>query len=102
MPYRTGKPTYEVVHADCFDWLDQSSPLTIHAVVTDPPYGLKEYTTDEKQKLRRGRGGVWRIPPTFDGSTRSPLPRFTVLTDKEKEDLGSFFSRWATKVLRVL
>jgi site-specific DNA-methyltransferase (adenine-specific) len=31
---------------------------SIHAIVTDPPYGLKEYTTVEKEKLRNGNGGV--------------------------------------------
>jgi DNA modification methylase len=93
---------YEVVLADCFDWLEQRAPNSIHAVVTDPPYGLKEYTPEEKIKLRRGRGGVWRIPPAFDGCTRSPLPRFTVLTDGDKAALQDFISEWATKVFRVL
>ncbi len=93
---------YKVVHADCLDWMEQRESNSIHAMVTDPPYGLKEYTSEEKKKLRRGRGGIWRIPPTFDGSTRSPLPRFTVLTDEDKAALRDFFTRWATKVLRVL
>ncbi|MEW6231761.1 MAG: DNA methyltransferase [Chloroflexota bacterium] len=93
---------YEVVHADCFDWMEQRAPNSIHAVVTDPPYGLKEYTPEEKRKLRRGCGGVWRIPPTFDGCTRSPLPRFTILTDEDKAALSNFFARWAMKVFRVL
>ena len=96
------KDLYEVVHADCFDWMDKRAPNSIHAVVTDPPYGLKEYTPEEKGKLRRGRGGVWRIPPTFDGCTRSPLPRFTVLTAEDKAALKDFFIRWAKKVFRVL
>jgi site-specific DNA-methyltransferase (adenine-specific) len=96
------KALYEIVNADCFEWMDQRSPNTIHAIVTDPPYGLKEYTTEEKIKLRRGQGGVWRIPPTFDGCTRSPLPRFTVLTDEDKVELKDFFARWAVKVFRIL
>lgn len=93
---------YKVVHADCLDWMEKRAPNSIHAVVTDPPYGLKEYTPEEKSKLRRGRGGVWRIPPTFDGSTRSPLPRFTVLTEKDRVALRDFFARWATRVFPVL
>lgn len=93
---------YEIVCADCFQWLDQRECNSIHAVVTDPPYGLKEYTAAEKGKLRRGSGGVWRIPPTFDGCTRSPLPRFTVLTDEDKLALKNFFAEWGTKVFRVL
>jgi len=93
---------YEVIHADCFDWMDQRVPNSIHAIVTDPPYGLREYTPEEKTKLRRGHGGVWRIPPTFDGSTRSPLPRFTVLTDSDRVALQEFFTRWAIKAFRIL
>ena len=93
---------YEIVCADCFEWLDQRAPNSIHAVVTDPPYGLKEYTTQEKEKLRGGRGGVWRIPPSFDGHTRSPLPRFTVLTENDKSNLRDFFALWAKKIIRVL
>jgi len=93
---------YEVVQADCFEWLDERAPNSIHAIVTDPPYGLKEYATKEKTKLRRGRGGVWRIPPKLDGYTRSPLPRFTVLTGDDKEALQNFFADWASKVYRVL
>jgi hypothetical protein len=56
----------------------------VHAVVTDPPYGVVEYSDKEVQKLRSGKGGVWRVPPSFDGTKRSPLPRFTVLTDDER------------------
>ena len=93
---------YELVQADCFDWLEHRAPDSIHAVVTDPPYGLKEYTSEEKKKLRRGRGGIWRIPPTLDGYTRSPLPRFTVLTQEEKDSLQKFFAQWAIRIQRVL
>ena len=96
------KEPYELVQADCFDWLEHRSPDSIHAVVTDPPYGLKEYTSEEKKKLRRGRGGIWRIPPTLNGYTRSPLPRFTVLTHEEKNSLQKFFIQWSIRIQRVL
>jgi site-specific DNA-methyltransferase (adenine-specific) len=75
---------------------------SIQAIVTDPPYGLKEYTTTEKEKLRKGRGGVWRIPPSFDGCERSPLPRFTVLTEGDRKELQRFFSDFASRAFRVL
>jgi len=94
--------SYELVHGDCFEWLEARPEHSVHAVVTDPPYGLREYTDDEKRKLRRGRGGVWRIPPTFDGCTRRPLPRFTVLTESDKLRLRHFFSRWSALVLKAL
>ncbi len=91
-----------LVHADCFEWLETREPVSIHAVVTDPPYGLIEYTDSEQAKLRAGRGGVWRIPPSFDGHQRSPLPRFTVLTPADLTALDFFFHRWARAILRVL
>jgi len=100
--YSAGKPEYELVEDDCFSWLARRQPNTIHAFVTDPPYGLKEYTPEEQSKLRRGKGGVWRIPPALGGCTRRPVPRFTVLSEEEKRELGDFFSRWATSALRVL
>src|SRR5205085_1895933 len=67
---------------------------TIHGVVTDPPYGLVEYNEVEQEKLRAGRGGVWRIPPSFDGSKRSPLPRFTTLSTDDIDELSRFFQTW--------
>jgi len=95
-------PLCEIVHGDCFDWLAARGPETVHAVVTDPPYGLREYSATEQGKLRRGRGGVWRIPPTLDGRPRRPVPRFTVLTDADKAALREFFSGWGRAVSRVL
>ncbi|MEZ5299964.1 MAG: DNA methyltransferase [Verrucomicrobiales bacterium] len=82
------------IHADCFDWLEQAEDRSIHAVVTDPPYGLHEYTPEQQAKLRKGKGGVWRIPPSFDGAKRSPLPRFTTLTPDQLEQLRAFFYIW--------
>lgn len=88
--------------ADCTEWLRDREPNSIHAVVTDPPYGMVEYTPDEQAKLRAGRGGMWRIPPSFDGHLRSPLPRFTTLSTDEVRGLGDFFYRWATELLPTL
>jgi site-specific DNA-methyltransferase (adenine-specific) len=89
-------------HADCFDWLRQQENNSIHAVVTDPPYGLHEYSEEQQRKLRSGRGGVWRIPPSFDGHTRAPLPRFTTLTSQQLEEIRSFFFLWARLLTPVL
>ncbi len=97
-----GAGKYEVFHVDAFDWLSGAQPCSIHGVVTDPPYGLLEYTPKELEKMKNGRGGVWRIPPSFDGCQRSPLPRFTVLRDEDKEALCSFFARLAERLMPVL
>jgi len=98
----SGERLYEIFLADSFQWMDIRDSHSIHAIVTDPPYGLKEYTDKEQGKLRKRHGGVWRIPPSFDGCQRSPLPRFTVLSDEEKEALQRFFADFARKAMRVL
>lgn len=91
-----------LVQGDCIDWLGKCEPRSIEAVVTDPPYGLAEYSTIEQQKLRSGRGGVWRIPPSFDGHKRSPLPRFTTLSREQLAGLSQFFLNWGKAVLPAL
>lgn len=103
MDYRCeSASSYQIARGDAFGWMAAQEPNSIHAIVTDPPYGLKEYTDEETAKLRAGRGGVWRIPPSFDGCERSPLPRFTVLTADDLEDLRAFFARFAAGAMRVL
>ena len=54
--------------------------------------------------LRRGRMEmeVWRLPPSFDGSTRSPLPRFTALNSKERSLLTTYFTKWSELVTCAL
>lgn len=76
---------------DCIAWLEDRAEKSISGVVTDPPYGLVEYTGEQQRKLREGRGGVWRLPPSFDGSKRSPVPRFTTLSRRDLRLLESFF-----------
>lgn len=89
-------------HGDCLEWLAERAPQSIHGVVTDPPYGLVEYSPAQQAKLRSGRGGVWRRPPSFDGHQRSPLPRFTTLTTADLDQLNCFFRRWAARLMPVL
>lgn len=91
-----------IVHADCFEWLGRIPEDSVHAIVTDPPYGVKEYNFDQIQKRANGNGGIWRIPPSFDGSNRAPLPRFTALTHKERDLLYRFFLEWGKLAVRVL
>jgi len=92
----------ELYSGDCTEWLRGRQPNSVHAVVTDPPYGLVEYEPEQQQKMRTGRGGVWRIPPAFDGHKRAPLPRFTTLKPEELRRLDTFFHVWAKALLPVL
>lgn len=91
-----------IIHADCFEWLSRIPRNTIYAIVTDPPYGVKEYDFDQIGKRESGNGGIWRIPPSFDGHKRAPLPRFTALTQKERHRLRRFFVEWAKLLVRAL
>lgn len=91
-----------LIHADCMEWLGRCPENSIHAVVTDPPYGVKEYNFDQIEKMQNGKGGIWRLPPAFDGSKRSPLPRFTALNQKERDQLERFFTEWTKLLKRAL
>ena len=95
-PFRIGRAT--LFHAEALRWLDEQPMRSVHAVVTDPPYGLHEYSPTQQKKLRERRGGVWRIPPSFDGHRRSPLPRFTTLTTEQLAELERFFHEWGRKL----
>lgn len=105
-PAMIGQPIHreglaELYHADSLSLLAAWPPQSIQAVVTDPPYGLVEYSDLEQRKLRAGKGGIWRIPPSFDGHRRSPLPRFTVLDAQNRSDLHAFFRRVGALLARV-
>ena len=94
--------SYEIFLADTFEWLANRRHDSLHAVVTDPPYGLIEYKPEQLEKRKNGNGGVWRIPPSFDGCRRSPLPRFTVLTESDRQKLRTFFGNLAKLLVKVL
>jgi site-specific DNA-methyltransferase (adenine-specific) len=91
-----------IIHADCLEWMSRVPENSIHAVVTDPPYGLKEYDRDQLEKRASGYGGIWRIPPSFDGHTRSPLPRFTALDANERARVRRFFFDWGRLAVPAL
>ena len=95
-PFRFGRST--LFHTEALRWLGERPARSVQAVVTDPPYGLHEYSREQQRKLRERRGGVWRLPPSFDGHRRSPLPRFTTLTPVQLEELESFFYEWARRL----
>jgi len=78
------------------------APASIEAIVTDPPYGLKEFSENEKAKLRAGKGGGWRIPPTLDGKQRASLPRFTVLGEGDRQAFSDFMVTFAVASLHIL
>lgn len=85
---------YDLIHGNSFEVLEKRYPDDhFHAVVTDPPYGVIEFTRENVEKMREGVGGVWRIPPELDGNERKPLPRFTVLDREDKEMLQEFFRK---------
>jgi site-specific DNA-methyltransferase (adenine-specific) len=91
-----------LIQGDCLDEIERLANDSVHAVCTDPPYGLVEFSSSEVAKLRAGRGGVWRIPPKWDGCERRPLPRFTVLTHEQKQQIERFFKQWAQVLIPKL
>lgn len=93
---------YTIYNADCLEWLGSQRANSFHAVVTDPPFGLVEYTAAELNKRRKGRGGIWRLPNAFDGAKRQPMPRFTVLNGHDRMGVLAFHLRLAPELFRVL
>lgn len=91
-----------LILGDCLERMALLKDEALHAVCTDPPYGLVEFSSIEVAKLRSGRGGVWRLPPKLDGCERRPLPRFTVLTEDQKKGIEIFFSQWGGVLLPKL
>jgi site-specific DNA-methyltransferase (adenine-specific) len=63
---------------------------------------VREYDDLELEKRAAGKGGIWRLPPAFDGSVRAPLPRFTALDAKDRKRLSLFFAEWSRLTLRAL
>jgi DNA modification methylase len=93
---------YTIHNADALLWLRTQRANSYHAVVTDPPFGLVEYTKVELNKRRNGHGGIWRLPNAFDGAKRQPMPRFTVLSDHDRMGVLAFHLRLAPELYRVL
>jgi DNA modification methylase len=93
---------YTLYNSDSFDWLALQRANSVHAVVTDPPFGLIEYSAKELNKRRRGYGGIWRLPNSFDGADRQPTPRFTVLDDHDRMGVLAFHLGLAPELYRIL
>lgn len=93
---------YSIYNADSFEWLRRQRANSFHAVVTDPPFGIVEYTAKELTKRRKGRGGIWRLPNAFDGAERQQMPRFTVLDGHDRMGVLAFHLRLAPELFRVL
>ncbi|WP_404924710.1 hypothetical protein [Mesorhizobium sp. ORM16] len=66
-----------IFQSDCFEWLANRPERSIHAFVTDPPYGVVEYTEKEKEKLRTGKGesGAYRHRSTATSAPHYPGSR---------------------------
>ncbi|MEQ1607219.1 MAG: DNA methyltransferase [Pyrinomonadaceae bacterium] len=91
-----------IVHADCFEWLGRVPENTLHSIVTDPPFGVREYDFSQIEKLANGNGGIWRLPPAFDGHARQRLPRFTEVNRKQRTEITEFFVEWAKVAVHAL
>ncbi len=100
---RWQRNTFYAIHiADSLEWLQTQRGQSFHAVVTDPPFGIVEYSAKEFLKRRSGVGGIWRLPNSFDGANRNPSPRFTVLTEHDRMGILSFHLKLAPELFRVL
>src|SRR5262245_35766075 len=93
---------YSIFNADSLEWLKSRRANSFHAVVTDPPFAVIEYSAKELAKRRLKRGGIWRLPNAFDGAERQPMPRFTILSEHDRMGVFAFHLRLAPELFRVL
>jgi DNA modification methylase len=93
---------YTIHNADSLKWLRSQRANSYHAVVTDPPFGMVEYSAEELNKRRNGHGGIWRLPNAFDSAKRQPTPRFTVMSGHDRMAVLAFHIRLAPELFRVL
>jgi len=98
---RRKKALYRVHQADALKWLRKQRANSYHAVVTDPPFGIVEYSAKEVTNQRKGRG-IWRLPIAFDGVKRQPTPRFTVLDGHDRMGVLAFHLQLAPQLFRLL
>ncbi|MEZ4320120.1 MAG: site-specific DNA-methyltransferase [Myxococcota bacterium] len=91
-----------LIVTDSAAWMAGAPAGCVHAIVTDPPYGLDEFAPEQLAKKDAGSGGLWRVPPTLDGSQRQPVPRFSVLSDDERARLAERFEGFGRLALHVL
>jgi len=94
--------TVTVICADALEWMRLLPGPVLHAIVTDPPYGLREYSPEHLRRRVHRTGGAWRIPPSFDGHTRAPLPRFTDLNLTQQRALATFFQQFGELARQAL
>ncbi|MEI2779690.1 MAG: hypothetical protein V9G19_27785 [Tetrasphaera sp.] len=101
--FALGFPSYRVgasllVHADAFAWLAALPECSLHAVVTDPPYGVKEYEPTRARAVGRRASGACGVSRRRSTDTPArPLPRFTALTPRERAVLEAFFADWGAR-----
>ena len=98
----TSYAEYDLRLGDALEWLPRMEVNSVHAVVTDPPFGLVEYSPEHLKKRRNGSGGIWRLPRNYDGINRQPVPRFTVLTQRQHLDIRRFFEKLVRRLHKVM
>lgn len=94
--------TYKIFEVDAFDWMAACEPHSIEAIVTDPPFGVREFEPVDLAKKRSGVGGNWRIPQTTGGANRQAVPRFSTITAAESAQMVGYFEAFGALAHRIL
>lgn len=88
----------ELVLGDSFRWMAAREEASVHSIVSDPPFAVREF---REKKWTEGTGGAWRSAEKVGGKARRPAPRFSDLTAKEKEVVREWFAEFATLAMKV-
>ena len=74
---------YKLINNDCFMWMIEREENSITAIITDPPYGVKEYTEDEKTEK-----AIYWTQGTF--KDKLPKPKAQVIKKDYIDNKKSF------------
>lgn len=92
-----------LIRSDSMKWLDDCPAESFHAVVTDPPYGIREFEEEHVEAISdKGGDEVWQTFRYADGAKRTVQPCFSSLTSAERRDVERFFLDFGKKIHRVL
>jgi len=100
---RSTSPTHTtiLIQDDSMRWLDKCEPATFHGIVTDPPYGVREFEEEHLENLAEG-DEVWQTFRYKDGANRAVQPCFSTLSVGERKELEEYFQDFGRRIARVL
>jgi site-specific DNA-methyltransferase (adenine-specific) len=91
-----------MVHAPYEEWILGVPDESIHVIITDPPFSVREFDEDNIKELENGNL-VWQdFRRMDDGHVRAPQPVFHTLSVGQKDEIRDFFRDFSYNSSRIL